>query len=163
MANKQILIGLLLFNFIIPTNNCAQTQDNLTLKFKDGSQTVSLINTLDRITFSRGNVILKKTDSSLISFVFTNIDRLSFGVFSGLPETFKDETSIRVYPIPATNFIMLKNLPEGEVNIQIFRLDGVVLMNKKLSDSTQQIDISNFANGLYLLKVNNKTLKFTKQ
>lgn len=162
MRNKQIYIGLLLFLLVI-SMNFVKAQNSLIIKFNDGSQTGSLLSTIDRITFSGGNLLLKNTDATSSSLIISDIDKLSFGVLSGVPEVFTDETSLMVYPSPATDYIVLKNPPAGEINIIVFRLDGSVLMNKKLSNASQKINISNFANGLYLLKVNNKTLKFTKQ
>jgi len=162
MKNKLIYFRLLIFLLAINISY-AQAQNSLIVKFKDSSQSGTLISTLDRITFSGGNLILKKKDTSLGSLLLSEIDKLSFGVFSGVPVISTDATSVQVYPSPATNYIRLKNAPYGEVHITVFRLDGGILINKILSDGTERIDISNLSKGIYLLKVNNKTLKFTKQ
>lgn len=162
MKNKQIYIRLLIFLLTINIS-CAQAQKSLIVKFRDSSQSGTLISTIDRITFSGGNLVLKKKDTTSGSLLLSEIDKLSFGVFSGVPEVTFDETSMHVYPSPATNYITLKNAPEGEVRITVYRLDGRILINKMLSDGTERIDISNLSRGIYLLKVNNKTLKFSKQ
>jgi len=162
MKNKQINIRLLIFLLTINIS-CAQAQNSLIVKFRDGSRSGTLLSTLDRITFSGANLILKRKDATTGSLIISDIDKLNFGVFSGVPEVSTNEKTVQVYPSPATNYITLKNAPEGEVHITVYRLDGGILINKMLSDGTEQIDISNLSKGIYLLKVNNKTLKFSKQ
>lgn len=142
--------------------NCLKAQNSLILKFTDGSKVGSLLSTLNKITFSSSNMVFNNTDASTNSYLISNIRNITFGVYSAIPDTFVDKTSIVVYPSPAGNFIMLKNAPDEVLNIMIIRLDGVVLINKKLFSNKLPIDISNLANGLYLLKVNNTTLKFSK-
>lgn len=141
----------------------ASAQNSLILKFNDGTQAGLPVTSLDRMTFSNGNVELKKTDASVSTFLMTDISRMTFGLFSGIDEVVYDNAALAVYPSPARNFIMLKNAPDGPLHVMIFRQDGAQVKDFKLTDANQQVDISNFPKGLYLLKVNNKTLKFTKQ
>lgn len=161
MRKIHIHCGWLLAAMILLASP-AGAQNSLILKFNDGMQAGLPVSTLDRMTFSNGNVELKKTDASVSSFLMTDISRMTFGLFSGIDEVAYDNDALAVYPSPARNYIMLKNAPAGELHVLIFRQDGVLMKNIKL-DATQQVDISNFQKGLYLLKVNNKTIKFTKQ
>lgn len=141
----------------------AQAQSSLIVNFKNDSQAGFLVNTLNKITFSGGSLLLKTTDTPLNTYLISDIRKLTFGVYSGFSAISIDPTALVVYPNPATNFIYLKNSPEGEINITVFRLDGAVLISKKLKNGLEQIDVSNLSKGLYLLRVNNKTLKFMKQ
>jgi len=161
MKSRNIFIGLL-FLSIFPMNSLL-AQNSLIIKLINGSETGTLLSSLDRITFSDGNVIFKNMDDSSNSFMISDISKWTFGLFSGITDIIPDNTMMGVYPNPGKNFIKLKNVPEGKLNIKIIRLDGAVLMDKQLLDKNQPIDISNLANGLYLLKVNNTTIKFTKQ
>ncbi|MFA5044377.1 MAG: T9SS type A sorting domain-containing protein [Paludibacter sp.] len=161
MKRKNIFFGLL-FMSIFPLN-IIPAQNSLIIKLNNGSETGTLLNSIDRITFSAGNVIFKNIDNSSNSIMLSDISNLTFGLFSGITAIIPDKMSMVVYPNPANDFIQLKNVPEGELNIKIIRLDGAVLMNKQLLDKNQSIDISHLASGFYFLKVNNKTMKFTKK
>ncbi|MDD5184570.1 MAG: T9SS type A sorting domain-containing protein [Paludibacter sp.] len=161
MKRKNIFFGLL-FMSIFPLN-IIPAQNSLIIKLNNGSETGTLLNSIDRITFSAGNVIFKNIDNSSNSIMLSDISNLTFGLFSGITAIIPDKMSMVVYPNPANDFIQLKNVPEGVLNIKIIRLDGAVLMNKQLLDKNQSIDISHLASGFYFLKVNNNTLKFTKQ
>ena len=162
MKKQLQIFGLLIFYLVISTN-LLQAQNNLIVKFKSGTQSVSLLSTVDRITFSAGSLLLKKTDASTSTLLLSDISRLTFGLYSAVPEITADQTGLAIYPSPATNYINLLNAPQGETQIVIFGLDGTTLMNKKLNSGMRQVDISGLAKGLYLLKVNNTTFKFVKQ
>jgi hypothetical protein len=162
MNTNKSFIGLLLFFSLISTQY-THAQNSLIVKFNDGSETRTLLSTLDRITFSDGNMVLKKTDATSSDFIISNVGKMTFGSYDAVQDVFNDKESLAIYPSPATNYIRLKNAPADHADIIIFGLDGTVLIKERLTDSTQQIDISNLASGLYLITVNNKTMKFTKQ
>ena len=162
MKNTPIYLPIILYLLVL-CGNYAEAQNSLIVKLNNNSQSGYLLSNIDRITFLSGNLVLKNKDAVTSSIVLSDIDKMSFGVYSAVPEITANETSLQVYPNPACNFIQLKNAPEGQIHIVVFKLDGSILINKNLTDETQCIDICNLSNGIYLLKVNNKTLKFTKQ
>lgn len=72
----------------------------------------------------------------------------------------------RIYPNPATNNIVvtLKNLFKKE-QLQIFNTLGVLMKEVEVSESIE-VDISNFPNGLYFIRLNGnhqQALKFVKE
>jgi len=160
---KQLQIFGLIFFYLVVSIHLLQAQNNLIVKFKTGTQSVSLLSTVDRITFWGGSLLLKKTDTSTSTLLLSDISRLTFGLYSAVNEITADQTGLAIYPSPATHYINLLNAPQGEIVIMIFRLDGTTLMNKKLNHGMRQVDISDLAKGLYLMKVNNTTFKFVKQ
>lgn len=66
-----------------------------------------------------------------------------------------------LYPNPATTFLRIANSDDIVLQVKIFSLNGQVLISNQISGS-DQIDISALPGGFYVLKVNNKALKFTK-
>jgi len=162
MKNKPIYIPIIAFLLVIGINY-GQAQNSLIVKLNNNSQSGYLLSNIDRITFSGGNMLLKNKDAAASSILLSDINLMSFGIYSAVPELTIDASSMNIFPNPACKYIQLKNAPEGQIHIVVFRLDGGILINKNLTDKTECIDISNLCNGIYLLKVNNKTLKFTKQ
>jgi len=74
-----------------------------------------------------------------------------------------DKENIILYPNPTTGRINLK-IPETneEVSIEITSLNGMILNSQKLAIPVTgwiNIDISTFANGTYILKMYNKTIR----
>ena len=65
---------------------------------------------------------------------------------------------INVYPNPVNNILNIDN-PSIEDNFIITDING----QTKLKGDGHQVDMTNFANGLYLLKMSNNTFKVLKQ
>lgn len=73
-------------------------------------------------------------------------------------------TPIAVYPNPTTMSVTLRR--EGDANsaeVRIYSLDGRLLHTTQWDGTSLSIDLNSFAAGVYMLHVNNKTYKITKQ
>ena len=68
------------------------------------------------------------------------------------------ESEIRIYPNPTDNTVTIKNgLENLEVyDVKIINMLGEVLYQKKLKKATEEISLSDFINGIYLLKIEMK-------
>ncbi len=74
------------------------------------------------------------------------------------PNPISDEQFVIVYPNPNNGIfnIEISNKEITNSSIQICNMQGKIILQKDLSNSvnyTENIDISNFAKGIYLLKV----------
>jgi len=71
---------------------------------------------------------------------------------------------ISIYPSPAQNYLQIDGVSNAE--IQIFTITGKSIVQINEYQENQRIDVSDFANGIYLLKLskagNTKTFKFIK-
>ena len=65
---------------------------------------------------------------------------------------------IIVFPNPANELLCLINLPESVLEIQLFSLEGRNVITKKLAQiRATKLDLSMLQNGIYIIKVNDKT------
>lgn len=133
----------------------------LGIKKTDGSEKNISLSALGKITFSENNLILNYPGGSNEVVAISSIRKLVFGAPTGVSLS-KVDKSIRIYPNPATDYIVLKDVPEGEMCVSIFSVSGSPVLRLPLSSASQPIDISRLPQGLYILKVNNQALKFTK-
>ncbi len=62
---------------------------------------------------------------------------------------------VNLYPNPAQNTVSLSNLP-NEGNIKLINVLGTVVTEVKINATTMNIDLSNYANGLYFLHISDK-------
>jgi len=136
-------------------------QTNLTVKFKDGTQKISSINSVGKLTVSDQNLVIKLTDGTASTYLLTAIQKIIFDNSTEV-NNIANQKELLLYPNPATDFILLKNAVEGQSNITIYSMDGALLASTNIYDPNQQIDISSLPKGLYILKVNNQVLKFSK-
>ena len=80
------------------------------------------------------------------------------------PESSEDETII-AYPNPVANKFTIQSVENSIV--RIYDMNGKMVFTKYISEDSETIDISSFAQGLYYLKVNTsksiRTIKISKQ
>jgi len=71
------------------------------------------------------------------------------------------ENGILIYPNPVENVITIKTEVAGKstYRVKIVNILGEVLFSKELNNATEQINLSNFAKGIYIIKIeiNGKT------
>jgi uncharacterized protein DUF3472/ricin-type beta-trefoil lectin protein/type IX secretion system substrate protein len=71
--------------------------------------------------------------------------------------------SISPNPVHQTLHVVIRDagIPQHSM-VQVFNLSGVLVYNSQITQSVTDIDVSNFAQGIYLLKINGKTQKFIR-
>lgn len=154
---KTMLIGVMLF-----TGNILIAQ-NIIIKFNNDSQFAPLITSVQKITFSDDKLFVDMKTGTDNSYNITDIRKIYFGnvTDNNVPESV-DNQKILVYPNPASSFLILNNLPQSG-SLCIYSMSGAKVSEQTISDTQMQIDIENLTPGLYVLKVNQSTLKFIRQ
>jgi hypothetical protein len=98
-----------------------------------------------------------------ISDIFDNHSNELTNSFTGLSDI-KKSTNISINPNPANNLLFVNGLI-GNTKILIFDFSGRLIFNEKVT--INQIDISNFQNGIYTIKIETAKetvkYKFVKQ
>ncbi|MGD0754857.1 MAG: T9SS type A sorting domain-containing protein [Bacteroidales bacterium] len=90
-----------------------------------------------------GNNCFAESDSLYYNQVVTGIRNNSESQF------------IKVYPNPTTGPLKIEGLNNDEKNdIQVFSIDGLLLMEKSTFSSTHLLDLSNLSQGVYILIIN---------
>ena len=72
-------------------------------------------------------------------------------------------TSIKLYPNPTKGLVIIDNVMETELQISVYDIKGRLLLNKKLGLDTNSVDLSNFNNGIYLLKMKSEFGEISKR
>ena len=157
----KLLIVLLLFAGLF---SGVSAQNSLIVKQTNGTLKGTALTSLNKITFSSGNMLVGKTDATTDNYLLSDISKITFGIYSGVSEILSESTMLSVYPNPSAAFIQLRNLPESAAScVCIYSLAGSRLIQKHLNSISEMIDISCLNKGMYLLTVNGSTLKFIKQ
>jgi choice-of-anchor B domain-containing protein len=76
-----------------------------------------------------------------------------------LPEI--DSKTYRIYPNPSSEYFIIEGIT-SEVNFQLFTAEGTLLLDSYLSEKNNQLDISTFPKGLYVMAIGNQILKVMK-
>jgi hypothetical protein len=67
-------------------------------------------------------------------------------------EDFTMEVAIRVYPNPTSNYFYVEQKDQHKLTINIVDSNGRIISKNKIN-SGEQIDISNFSKGIYIVQV----------
>jgi hypothetical protein len=114
-----------------------------------------------------GHILLKlKTQNTLVTgdavanrgdiyfdYNFPIDTGLANTVFQTLSNSvFEVDSSVAVYPNPANNNVTIKS--DNKIkSIELYDVQGRIVLIKLMDESESRVDISNYANGIYFLKV----------
>lgn len=135
---------------------------SLDIKNRDGSEKSIDVNSLRKITFGNGMIILNFRIGTIENVASSSVQKLVFTSFTGFNDIREDAKTPVVFPDPAIDFISLRNIPAGVVKIDIFSITGSQIIHLQNYTNDEIIDISHLTKGIYIIKVNNRALKFTK-
>jgi len=134
----------------------AQSFNMITLS-ADGAEKSYALSDVQKIVFDNNTMTVNMKSGSDA----TNITSISFSEITGI-ENQKVESSIFVFPNPVKETLTVKGVKKGAV-INLYGLTGGLLQTVPAQDNSTNIDVSSLKQGIYLLKVGEKTIKFIKQ
>lgn len=157
----QTLLPALLFGFttlFIPTVGA----QNLSILLKNGETNSIETSILRKITFSEGNVIFSLNNGEADSYEIASINKVLLNGFPSDIDTLNsDTTAISLYIDPSGSTLYLQHAPTN-TSINIYRIDGAVILRTRTNDANPSLNISHLAKGVYLLRIDRHILKFIK-
>ncbi len=107
-------------------------------------------------TFTKGNTTVNLVPANSANFTGLSLVWTPAAVVTGVNESNSENSEIVVYPNP-TNGIFNVDFKEAN-NIKVVNTLGTVVYDEKIDQftaGTKSIDLSNFANGIYMINVSN--------
>lgn len=155
---KNRLLFTLIFFFVLCLATPLRAQ-SVVLRLQGGSEQTIPLNSLQKITFSGNNLVLNYSAGGTQSYGFSNLEKLFFSQISSISKsTFP---TLDIYFNATDNQVYYKNLPDFFNRLSIYRLDGVPIYSATVSDCGS-VDMSRFPAGIYIIRANNKVMKFKK-
>lgn len=71
----------------------------------------------------------------------------------------EDEWANAVYPNPATNYLVIKVNQNNAADLKLINVQGRIVLQRNLKGSANEIDLKDFARGVYILKLNEHSTK----
>ena len=87
-----ILLGLIYLSILR-----GSAQNNLLIKFNDGTSSSTSLNNINKITFSNDNLVLRSNDATLGMYTVTSIRNIIFNNTTGFEIINRDEDKIVIY------------------------------------------------------------------
>ncbi|HNW70831.1 MAG TPA: T9SS type A sorting domain-containing protein [Bacteroidales bacterium] len=64
-----------------------------------------------------------------------------------------ESSEINIFPNPATDKISITCQHKQNLSLSVYNVFGALILTKKLSNTKDEIDISNFSKGIYIIKI----------
>ncbi len=157
---KQHLLLLLLTLFLTAHYESIIGQSIL-IETQTGETHTELLSNIQNLHFATGDLVLQLNNGSQTTFALSGLKKLRFDTSIGIADQRVEK--LMVIPNPATSFIKLKGLPGNARNLSVFTPDGRLLLKQGIESGSPQINISSFAEGIYILNIDGQTAKFIKQ
>ncbi len=162
--NKLKLFAVILYLFPLGlATMIAQTSTVVRLNLLDGTQKSIDLASIGKINFANSSLVFNFFSGSIDSYPLSKVQSLVFNGLSSGIEKLVANRPISVYPSLASQSVSLRNLPDGETKVTIFRQDGLAVITTTVSSAAEPINIAHLARGFYFICVNNQVLKFIKR
>jgi len=156
LKNYGFLVLMLLCMAISQSN----AQNSMIIKFSDNSESATSLSLISKITFADNNLVLKLNSGTTSNYLLSSINKLVFSTTSEVINHDTD-TEIALFPNPANDFICLKNLSDDNNQITVYNASGVLVMSA-IVNANDKIDISDLSKGIYIIRVADTAIKFSK-
>ena len=149
MKQKNLILMIVLFSTIISTK--AQEVVSSSGNYQEtssGSLSWTIGEPITE-TATNGNTLTQGFQQSGITV--TNITELN------------TELNVSVFPNPTNEFVKIVSSEDRDYTIQLFNISGKLLVEKEINKTDNTINMNEFTNGTYLLKITNKNETNTYQ
>lgn len=164
--NKLFLYKATLCLFVLFCSIPIHAQTDVIIHYTDNTEKTFSVTENGKIYFSDDNLIIEEDFGNPVTIAISVIRKLVFeSQTSSSSSIFQDQPDINrvfIYPNPTQNYLQIANLETGKANIRIFSVSGSLMWQDTIT-SDSNIDVSQFPAGLYLIQINETTLKFTKR
>jgi hypothetical protein len=162
MIRKFTFLLILIFTISLSFRTTGQ---GLVIKTVNGSELNRQLSTVRTVTFNSSNLYINFNGTNSESYSLASVRKLTFkSVYTGINNITASNSSgkVSVYPNPVKDILFFQNLPSTVSDVMVYRIDGKLVMQVKISSDNHSMNVSQLTEGIYLLRVNNQVLKIIK-
>lgn len=161
--NRKVLIAMVfMLAMLASIKTVAQTTD-ITVHFRlnVNSAPEELLD-VKKFYFEGENVVFKLGDGTTTSFAMTDVKKMTLAYNEpGLQDIEELSANEGFYPNPVSDMLYFNFNVGSEVIMQIYSATGQLVKEENLSFDGA-VDVSDLSEGLYIVKIDGKTYKFSK-
>jgi hypothetical protein len=84
--------------------------------------------------------------------IITNTTINSLQILSGIKESLSDDTQLNLYPNPTSGSVLINSQTNFNI-VEVLSITGQTLLSEKVNSKTHQLQLQDFAEGIYFVKV----------
>lgn len=131
------------------------------ITLKDNTAKFTDISDVAKITFLNGNFVVNKLSGDAVSTPITDIYNVTFGESSGISDALVDGSKIAMFPNPCVSSFWVRGIIEA-THIDIYSIEGKLVKSLSVA-AGDEISVSDFAPGVYIVKLAGETFKLMKK
>ena len=159
--NRQILIAMVFVLAMFATMKTSAQTTDITVYYRTNSST-DVIQDVKKFYFEGESVVFKLGDGTTTSFAMTDVKKMTLTYNEpGLQDIEELSANEGFYPNPVSDMLYFNFNVGEDVTMQIYSATGQLVKEANLS-SDGAIDVSDLNEGLYIVKIDGKTYKFSK-
>ena len=157
---------LLLLSFVAIYFCSAKAEISLVVRPLSGSDCISALQKIGKLTYSGDSLLVYDAEQTLIyGELLTNVKHIRYSDEQTDPtvdaEQAFDDLQIIVYPNPTADVLYIDNAKDNTV--RLYSADGRLLQVYNALGDRIELNISNYASGVYILVCNNKAFNIIKK
>lgn len=156
MNKCKVLLGMFAMVLVVFTGT-AQTK--VTLTFQNASTQEIEVSAAGKIYFSDNYMFIDDGTTLPYSFAVSEIRKMTFEEGVGIQDIVTE--AFKVYPNPVRNELYVSGNDFGPYRYALFSIDGRMLQQGEVGNG-ESIHTGAIPAGLYILKINNTSLKINK-
>jgi hypothetical protein len=164
MKGKIFAVGLAFLSLLwvgkLSAQSVIQTTD-VTVVYST-SQSNTTFENVTKFYFSNGNLIIDQ--SGVETSIPTNtVRRLELAAITTPIDNISEwgEDAVFVYPNPTSDKLFFSCKENQEVTVSVFSMNGQLLQSEQMNTS-ESLNVSSLAKGMYIIRINNQNYKFSK-
>jgi len=151
------------FMLLLLAASYSYSQTGVIVTYYDGTTQNFNVATTGKLYFSNDDLNVKRdVTASVTTIPVSIIKKIVFSNTLGTSTIGENRNNLSLYPNPSSDTIQIKSDSTEELDLKIYALTGQ-LIQQGIYQSSQSIDVSSLAKGLYLVQVNGLTVKFSKK
>lgn len=140
----------------------AFSQAEVTVTENDGNVSVLDVSIYGKVYFSADQMLIDDGYGNVREFAVSDIRKVQFASQPYAIEEFDAQSSLLLYPNPATTYFKIAGEEQQQLQIQIYSVTGQLLLST-YKDANDNVDVSTLPSGMYFVKVNGQTIKMCKK
>ena len=126
----------------------------------NNAQSNTTFENVTKFYFSNGNLMIAQ-GAVETSIPTSTVQRLELAAVTHQDISEWGEDAIFVYPNPTSDKLFFSCKENQEVTVSVYTMNGQLLLSEQMNTS-ESLNVSSLAKGMYLIRINNQNYKFSK-
>ncbi len=158
---KSLRFYCLLFSLFISLALSIGYAKGVKITLNDQTERFTSISDVAKIMLTDGKVVVNKTSGDVEVTPISDVKNITFSENTGVSNALVDGYTISLYPNPCTDVVVINGISDA-TKVSIYSIEGKLAKTVIVSQG-DEISVSDFGAGVYIVKVGSQSFKLMKK